>query len=283
MVIVQRRLLADARLERLRRAARYLVFDFDDAVFLRDSFDPRGPESERRRLGFAHMAQAADLVVAGNAFLRDQALTWSEHVRLVPTCLDFTRYRPATHVLDKPVTRLAWIGSSSTLRGMEMIDSWLDRLGLTVPGLELKVICDRGLRLAHLPVRFCPWTQATEAIELTDADIGISWLPDDDWSRGKCGLKILQYMAAGLPVVANSVGVQAELIRHGETGFLADSAEEWQAAVATLARDPVLRRRMGARGRAVVESHFHVTQGAAEWLQALTTLRRARAAALPRA
>src|SRR5207249_4095705 len=109
--------------------------------------------------------------------------------------------------------------------------------------------CDQFLRLRHLPVIDCPWTEAGEAAALASADIGISWLPDDPWSRGKCGLKVLQYMAAGLPVVANAVGVHAELVSHGQTGFLVETPQEWAEAVRTLAQDPRLRRRMGRAGR----------------------------------
>jgi glycosyltransferase involved in cell wall biosynthesis len=285
LVIVQRRLLSGWQLERVRRAVRALVFDFDDAVFLRDSFDRRGPGSDRRRRGFARMIRAADMVVAGNAFLRDQALEWTsqEHVRLVPTCVDLGRYARAAHALGQPHTQLVWIGSGSTLRGLEKIASWLDWAGQTISGLNFKVICDRSLELAHLPTRFCPWDKATEGRELADADIGISWLPPDGWSEGKCGLKILQYMAAGLPVVANPVGVQARLVRHGETGFLAATAGQWREALGQLAADPLLRRRMGAKGRDLVAREFHVTQGAAAWLELLKTFRHSRVAALPQA
>ena len=104
------------------------------------------------------------------------------------------------------------------------------------------------------------------------ADIGISWLPNDLWSRGKCGLKVLQYMAAGLPVVANPVGVQGDMVRHGETGFLANTDEEWLEAIGRLARDPVLRQCMGRAGRRRVEAHFSVGTGFASWLSLLGRL-----------
>jgi glycosyltransferase involved in cell wall biosynthesis len=283
-VIVQRRLLSGWQLERVRRVVRTLIFDFDDAVFLRDSFARRGPGSDRRSRRFARMIRAADVVVAGNAFLRDQALQWTapDQVFLIPTCLDVRRYVRAAHATDQQNTRLVWIGSSSTLQGLEQIASWLDGAGRAITGLNFKVICDRSLELAHLPTRFCPWDKATEARELADADVGISWLPRDAWSQGKCGLKILQYMAAGLPVVANPVGVQARLVRHGETGFLAETAGQWREALAQLAADPLLRRRMGARGRDLVAAEFHVTQGAAAWLELLKTFRHSEVAALPR-
>jgi glycosyltransferase involved in cell wall biosynthesis len=285
VVVVQRRLLPAGQLQRVRRSARVLVFDFDDAVFLRDSFARRGSGCERRLQGFARMVQAADTVVAGNAFLCDQALQWtgSERVRLVPTCLDFERYSLAEHAREKATTQLVWIGSASTLRGLEKIGNWLDLAGQTITGLNLKVICDRSLRLERLPICFRPWSQATEARELASADIGISWLPPDLWSEGKCGLKVLQYMAAGLPVVANPVGIQADLVRHGNTGLLARNAEEWQAALGQLARDSGLRRRMGANGRNLVEKEFRVSQGAAAWLDLLKTFRRPAVPALSHA
>ena len=117
------------------------------------------------------------------------------------------------------MTELVWVGSSSTIKGLEQIAPVLNRLGKEVPSLQLKVVCDRCIELENLGVVFRPWSEATEADEIATADVGVSWLPDDAWSRGKCGLKVLQYMAAGLPVVANPVGVQADLVRHGETGL----------------------------------------------------------------
>src|SRR5208283_1710603 len=115
--------------------------------------------------------------------------------------------------------------------------------------------------------------------DIASGDIGISWLPDDDWSRGKCGLKVLQYMAAGLPVVANPVGVQPDLVRHGETGFLAATPADWVGAVKRLAGDPELRRRMGRAGRQRLERDFSVAAGASRWLHVLAGLQRRREAA----
>src|SRR5262249_55540596 len=155
-----------------------------------------------------------------NDFLREQALSVvpAANVQIIPTCLEANRYPLAQHTRAKADAHLVWIGSSSTLRGLEAIKPLLEEVGQSWPDLRLKLLCDRSLYLRHLPVLNCPWTEAGEAAELASADIGISWLPDDSWSRGKCGLKILQYMAAGLPVIANPVGIQVDLVRHGETG-----------------------------------------------------------------
>jgi glycosyltransferase involved in cell wall biosynthesis len=275
-VVLQRKLPQRWQLFLLRRAARRLLFDFDDAVFLRDSYAPRGLHSAVRRRRFAAVVRSADAVVPGNDFLR--AAAGPARAFVIPTCVEPSRYPCAEHRRAGKGVQLVWVGSSSTLRGLEAVRPLLERLGQRLPGLRLKLICDRFLSLAHLLVLPCAWTESCEPGEIAAADIGISWLPDDDWSRGKCGLKVLQYMAAGLPVVANPVGVQAELVRHGETGFLATTPDEWTEAVARLAGDPALRRRLGSAGRQRVASDFSVAAGAARWIALLEELRHGRTA-----
>jgi glycosyltransferase involved in cell wall biosynthesis len=164
---------------------------------------------------------------------------------------------------------LIWIGSSSTLQGLEAQRPLWQQLGREFPGIRLRVVCDRFPDFSPLPVVAVPWSEATEADALVRADVGISWIPDDLWSRGKCGLKILQYQAAGLPVIANPVGVQSLMIEHGVSGFLAKTTDEWRAAVRALARDSELRRRMGQSGRTAVESRYAVEAWAAAFVAAL--------------
>ncbi len=275
VVILQRKLLPVWLLYLLRCAAPRLVFDFDDAVFLRDSYSPKGLHSAARLHRFMATVETADAVVAGNQFLADEAGRWvtaAGRVHVVPTCVEPARYSPARHDGDR--FELVWVGSSSTLRGLEAARPLLEEIGRGVPGARLKLVSDRFLRLAHLPVVECPWSEGGEAADIAAADVGVSWVPDDLWSRGKCGLKVLQYMAAGLPVVANPVGVQADLVRHGETGYLARTPAEWVEALRRLAADPDLRRRLGAAGRRRVEAEFSVAAGAGRWLTLLDGLRR---------
>jgi glycosyltransferase involved in cell wall biosynthesis len=277
-VILQRRLIPQWLLFLLRRQARRLIYDFDDAVFLRDSYSAKGPHSRRRVARFRAIVSAADAVFAGNRFLAGQAIRHGaalDAVHVIPTCVDPAGYVPA-HA-DRAEVALAWIGSSSTLQGLEQVRPLLETLGQRVPNLRLKLICDRFLELRHLPVQRCPWSAATEAADLCAADIGVAWVPDDLWSQGKCGLKVLQYLAAGLPVVANPVGVHTDMVGAGN-GFLASSTMEWCTAIGRLAGDAALRRRLGQAGRRLLETEYSVAVGADHWLTLLDQLRNRRAA-----
>jgi glycosyltransferase involved in cell wall biosynthesis len=272
-VVLQRKLLPTWQLRLLRRAARYLVFDFDDAVSYRDSYDRRGPHSRWRSRRFAEMVSAVDTVVAGNDFLADAALRAGasvERVHVIPTCVEPRRYPVARHAGATGGVDLVWIGSSSTLRGLEASLPIWERLAAVMPELRLRLICDRFPERFPLPIVPIPWDERTETRELATGQIGVSWLPDDLWSRGKCGLKVLQYQAAGLPVVANPVGMHNELIGSGENGFLAANPDQWAEAITRLARDPKLRQRMGSVARRHVESGYSVAAWAETCVASMT-------------
>ena len=258
IVFLLRKLLPVWQLTLLRQAAGLLVYDFDDAVHLRDSFHPRGPYSLTRMVRFRATVSLADVVFAGNRFLADSAsrCTKAAKIEIIPTCVDPARYRQTVHG-DRQPTRLVWIGSSSTLRSLEQARPTLDAIGQAIPNATLRVICDRFLEFDHLRVERAVWSLETERHDLGTSDIGISWVPDDLWSRGKCGLKVLQYMAAGLPVVASPVGVHEDMVREGP-GFLPQTTREWVDTVRSLVANHHLRQQMGQQGRDRLERHFHV-------------------------
>lgn len=260
--VLQRKLLPSWQWQRLRGHARRLVFDFDDAVFLRDSYHPRGPHSPGRARRFARIVRDADAVLAGNRFLARQAIEAGAKpggVHVVPTCVEPDRYAPKVH--DRPrdgSLTAVWIGSSSTLQGLERRGPLWENLASGVPGLRVRLIADRAATLGPLPVEFVPWSEANEATALAEGDVGLSLVPDDDWSRGKCGLKILQYQAAGLPVVADPIGVHFEMVAPGVSGFLPRDPDGFVAAFRSLATEASLRAAMGAAGRASVVERYSV-------------------------
>lgn len=260
VVLLQRKLLPLGQLYLLRRWSKRLIFDCDDAVYHRDSNAAKGPESWRREFRFWATVYSADLITAGNHTLVDHAagMTDTHRVHYVPTCVDPHRYPRAAHNRDDGQTRLVWIGSHSTLPSLHDAHACLKAATAQTPGLELRVLCDEFPRLEGVRVVERRWSSETEASEIAAADVGISWLPHHPWSWGKCGLKVLQYMAAGLPVVANPIGVHRTMVVDGTTGFLVSSAEDAAQKISQLAHDPDLRRRMGSAGRERVAAEYSV-------------------------
>jgi len=274
VVILQRRLLPLWQLVLLRRAAARLVYDVDDAVFQRDSYSRKGPESWSRTARFWATVYSADAIIAGNEFLQRSAAVYADphRIHVIPTCLEPDWYRPAEHRRTGAAARLAWIGQRSTLASLGCMRPHFAAIGARLPGLELRLISDRSIDLPAVSVVPRRWSKATEASDLAEADIGISWLPDDTWSRGKCGLRVLQYMAAGLPVVANPVGIHRQMVVEGETGLLASTPRQWSEAIARLAADPTLRRRLGEAGRRLVETHYSVAGWGPRFAEAIASV-----------
>jgi glycosyltransferase involved in cell wall biosynthesis len=275
-VLLQRKLLPGWQLTILRNRAARLIFDFDDAVLYRDSYDRRGPHHRRRAERFKRVVQVADAVIAGNEFLADCALKSGaspQQVRIIPTCIEANHARPAVLPARRSGIDLVWIGSSSTLAGLAQQRELWERIGREVPGSRLRMVCDHFLRFESMPVIDVPWSESTESADVALADVGVSWVPDDLWSRGKCGLKVLQYQAAGLPVVANPVGVHPRMIRHGVDGFLASTADEWVESISRLASDPDLRRKMGQAARSRLEQNYSVDSWAPSFVDAIAGVR----------
>jgi len=275
VVILQRKLLPIWQLRILRRAARCLIYDVDDAVFQRDSYHRKPAASWQRLARFWATVYAADAVTAGNDYLRERVAGYvgRDRVHLIPTCLEPKYYPVAYHHRVGAAVRLVWIGQQSTLASLDHAQPQLAAAAGDLPGLALRVICDRAATLSGVEVVLRPWSSATEAAELAECDIGISWLPDDQWSEGKCGLKVLQYMAAGLPVVANPVGMNRRLVVHGRTGLLASTPAEWATAIGRLAADAGLRHRMGTAARQLVEKEFSVARWGPEFADVVARAR----------
>jgi len=270
-VIIQRKLIASSLVWLLRKTASKIVFDFDDAVFLRDSYSSKGIDDPGRLRRFRAICNASDAIVAGNGFLAHHARLASAKATIatIPTCVETNAYplkqqHPANNTFD-----LVWIGSSSTLNSLKLIEPCLEAIGEAYPQVQLKIICDRFPVFKKLRTLECPWTAREEIQHISQADAGICHMPDDRWSEGKCGLKLLQYMAAGLPSIANPVGVHKEIIIHGKTGFLADTKDQWLNAVDTLLKNSELQREMGLNARWRAEQSYSVQANQNAWIHLL--------------
>jgi hypothetical protein len=260
-VLLQRRLLPAWQFAALRKSAKRLIFDFDDAVLYRDSYHPRGFHCPRRARRFARTVRAADVVLAGNDFLAQTAIRHGARplrVQVMPTCIPIHRYPNDNRGRTDAHLDLVWVGSSSTLQGLRQREALLSRIGSEIPHVRLRLICDQFPTFGSMATLPIQWSEASEAVEINQGDVGISLMPDDLWTRGKCGLKLLQYQAAGLPVIADPVGVHAQIVRPGFNGLLPRADDDWVAAVRSMAAAPERRRTMGRVARSIVEVEYSV-------------------------
>jgi hypothetical protein len=251
------RLLNRADVLRLRSRVDRLLFDFDDALPYRET--RRGAaESSTRAHRFQAIVGSADAVSAGNAYLAELARSKGGDATVLPTVVDCghpTRPEP-----PPPPHVLGWIGSRSTLPYLESRLPVLATVVALGRPYRLRVVSDAFPTMPPgIPVERVRWSLATERSALDGIHVGVAPLPDDPWTRGKCGLKVLQMLARGRPVVASPVGVQREQVRHGVTGFLPKDDVAFAEAVVTLLDDPALRARMGRAALEDVRDRWSVS------------------------
>lgn len=233
------------------------VVDYDDAVF--HTYDRNANRWTRRLLGrkIDTVMGNATLVVVGNAYLAERAYEagarWVEHL---PTVIDLERYPPAKSSAATGFA-IGWIGSAVTTKYLKRIEVPLQAL-CRDKGTRLVTIGAAPVALDGVTLEQWAWEETTEVDCLHHLDIGIMPLPDEPIERGKCGYKLVQYMACGLPVVASPVGVNSEIVEQGVNGFLAETDEDWITALCALRDSADLRARMGAAGRKKVEEQFCV-------------------------
>ncbi len=237
--------------------SRRRVFDVDDAIYVRKPRRLGEPPdtSPWRRRKFRATCRRVDVVAAGNEVLAAVARESAAQVAILPTSVDPAAYRPSSARADDPPT-VVWIGSPENLVYLEMIRPALARLTVRHPTLKRRGSCSRCPQWSEGAGEPGPWSAAGEAQALAAAHIGVMPLTDDEWSRGKCAFKLLQYMAASLPCVASPVGANTEAVIHGVNGFHARTPEEWEHSLGRLIASPDLRRRFGAAGRERVEAHY---------------------------
>ncbi len=257
LVLLHRRLFNLPNFFFLRRSAKKLVYDVDDAVFLKDSRQV-ARSSRTLKTRFCRTVQAADRVIAGNAHLFSKISKLNPRTTALPTVVDHSRYERSKRQNSAEGLNAVWIGSDSTLFYLEALLPHLEPLVDSLPGFKLTVISDRFPERTRVPITPVPWSRKDEVSALCSADVGLMPLFDDAWTRGKCGLKLIQYGAAALPSVYSPVGVNRSIATHGETGFSALFGEDWPKALTRLAADEGLRRRMGRAARERIVNHYSV-------------------------
>jgi len=236
-----------------------IVYDFDDAIWIRATSDANRRFAWLKNVKkIPRIVQMAHTVIAGNDYLAAWARSHSHNVVVVPSCVDTDQFAPVGAISDKAVT-IGWSGSPSTIVHLRPLLPVLERVKAVYgPRVHLRVMGDASFSHAPLEIQGEAWSSSAEMRLLREIDIGVMPLPDDEWTRGKCGIKGLVSMAMGAATVMTPVGVNVQIVRHGENGYLARSNDEWFEALSRLIEDRVLRRRIGLAGRQTVEDQYSI-------------------------
>ena len=248
-----------------------ILFDFDDAIFTSDA-----PKSLVGRLsqcsrqgGLPRMLRASSVAIVENAYTQAYASRYCDRVEVITGPIDTDKYRPRSRSTGSSVV-LGWIGSPTTTVYLNEIATVLRDVARSEPDVSLKLVGADPFEDCGMPIEQVGWSLESEVDELSCFDVGLMPLPDDPWTRGKGGYKLLQYGALGLPVVASPVGVNAEIVADGETGFLADTPKAWVSALSKLIKDPDLRLRMGEAGRQRIVERYSLEKSSEKLINILS-------------
>jgi len=235
----------------------YMV-DFDDAVFHR--YDRHPSKILRRLFGrkIDRVMRGARLVIAGNRYLADRAImAGASNVAVLPTVIDMKRYRKTVSGEDRERFTIGWIGTPTTAKYIEVADAALSSF-CNADKARLVLVGSGPVTLKKTAATILKWSEDTEVDAIKKFDIGIMPLPDNEWARGKCGYKLIQYMACAVPVIASKVGVNSEIVDHGRNGYIASTTADWKAFIGQLHNDPALRTQMGKAGRECVKKKYNL-------------------------
>ncbi len=281
VVLIQKKKINNFWLKRIKRNGAKIVYDVDDAIMFNSSRHD-SPDSPLRMRRFIKMVQNCDAVIAGNSYLKSLIEKYNSRIRVLSLSMDMEKYKVKAYQTDEELTKpsncsgskvvVGWIGGTKSLFFVEKLMPMFEALAVKHPDIVLKIVCDKFPESSKILIEKKMWCEEEEGADVMSFDIGISILTDDPWSKGKCGTKLLQCMAAGVPSIASPVGVHTEIIKDGVNGYLATSDEEWSAKLSILFNDPVLRKKIGLAGRKTVEDDFSLNGKAAEMIEILKSV-----------
>ena len=246
-----------------------IIYDFDDAIWLSNTSDTNKIAAWlkfHRKVSL--ICRWSHTISCGNHFLARYARQYSSNRVLVnPTTIDTLHLQlPPKKKEEARAVIIGWTGTHSTLKYLKNLQPVLIQLAADFPEVQFQVISNQPPDFQLTRMQYIPWNKSTEMKDLQTFDIGLMPLTPDQWSEGKCGFKALQYMALGIPAIASPVGVNKNIIKNGENGLLADTAEEWFHSLSRLIKDAPLREELGRKGRYTVTSRFSVEANAANFL-----------------
>lgn len=253
--------------KRAAKSRAKVIFDFDDSIWLEDTSPANRKFAWLKRPSkFFTNVQCAHLILAGNAYLAGKA-GFPDKTVIIPTTVDTDFHKPLKLPRNDQKITIGWAGSISTIKHFEQVVPVLIKLKSEFGDrIHIKLMGQEKYIHPLLEVEGIKWTHDKEVEILNTFDIGIMPLPDDEWAKGKCGLKALTYMACGIPTVASPVGVNSEIVEHGKNGFLAENEEQWLNHLKVLISDKDLRQKMGSAGRETVCKNYSVDVWRSDYL-----------------
>lgn len=246
-----------------------IIYDFDDSIWLTDNKDESFLGGFFRcRWKVRFICRWSYKISCGNAYLANYAREFNASVFVIPTTIDTRNFHTPKARNKNPEAKIVigWTGSRSTLKYLRSIIPVLQIFEKKYPETEYLIIADKDPALPLKNAVFRPWRKETEITDLADMDIGIMPMPDDAWTRGKCGFKALQYMAMEIPALVSPVGVNKEIVQDGVEGYWCASFNDWFTGLAELRPNPDKRVQMGKRGRQKVIRHYSVDSNSANFL-----------------
>lgn len=248
-----------------------IVYDFDDAIWIKRVSDGNKRFSFlKSAVKYAKIMKLADVVIAGNAFLAAYANKFNSNVHVIPSCIDLSLYKVKIQT-DSNRICIGWSGSETTLVHLISITNVLKKIqSIYGEAVYFKVISSRdNFKLPGLNIQSVKWNADSESEDLEDFDIGIMPLFNDEWSKGKCSMKGIQYMGKGIATVMSNVGTNKQVIQHGINGLLANSFDEWIQCLCLLIDDKQLRKKLGNAGRVTVEQKYSIQEWQTKWIDLL--------------
>jgi len=257
ITIIQKRLFRSGFVNKLLKTGTKIIFDMDDSLVSGAGQNKKWTAYTEWRLKkrLNAILSSADIVFAGSTYLAQQAQKHTDRITTIPTSVDTGKYKPSN---QKNRFNLVYIGQTrlGTYPDLAPIYPVIQRLTQKHPEIKLHIISSAPIHIDGVNIIFHEWSEEAEAMLLADCSIGISPMQDNDFTRGRCGLKLLQYMAAGLPVICSPVGANTEIVRNGHDGYYASTIDQWYSLIDKLISDDELRIKIGKQGRERVINQY---------------------------
>jgi len=255
----------------LRMLGKKIIFDFDDAIFLPSTSKTNVfVERFKNPNKVANIIRMSDYVIAGNAYLKNYADKFNKNIAVIPTPIDTDRYsRVPNAKKEKERIVIGWMGSVTTQDYLESMKEVFLSISREFHSVHFKIVGGKIDLNGVKNVEFKEWRLEEEIPDLLDFDIGIMPMPDDHWTRGKCGFKIILYMSMGIATVCSPVGVNTDIIKDGENGFLAEDSREWVDKLSRLIKDTDTRGYFSRKGRELAEHFYSLKVNAPQFIGVL--------------